>query len=377
MLGNRLLVLDTYCEVYDLLKPWVDQEFWHFNRHRVVENAVYLIGRQQFLENVPKIREIVERDQAKIILSNPAEGSETLMLHCKAYGVLDLVQQQRIGLIGGGDMDSRFHCLQYDSFLPKMLDYEENIRSQQKTSDIYSQLDKPFKFLFLNGRARPHRKYLLEKFKLTGLLDHAVYTCLDSAPCSTKHINLIHNGQSLINTESTIHLLDKKYEHEYYYDNLHTSVDNGFVKHALFANDWGEVYLNPAAYVDTYFSLVTETVFTYPYSFRTEKIWKPITMGHPWIAVANAGYYRDMRNLGFKTFSHLIDESFDSLDDPQQRIERVSDIVHSLCNSNLKEFLTSAQETCIFNQQHLAHMRQHVRGKFAERFFNFFADYGR
>jgi hypothetical protein len=56
---------------------------------------------------------------------------------------------------------------------------------------------------------------------------------------------------------------------------------------------------------------VSETVFTYPYSFRTEKIWKPIAIGHPWIAVSNFGYYRDMHELGFKSFGHLIDEKFD------------------------------------------------------------------
>ena len=33
MLGNRKLVLDTFCEVYDLLKPWADEEFWNFQEH--------------------------------------------------------------------------------------------------------------------------------------------------------------------------------------------------------------------------------------------------------------------------------------------------------------------------------------------------------
>ena len=105
-------------------------------------------------------------------------------------------------------------------------------------------------------------------------------------------------------------MLDKKYEYDHVVKNI--SLDSGFVKHELFDNKWGDVYVKANLYLDTYFSVVTETVFEYPYSFRTEKIWKPISIGHPWVAVANCGYYRDLHNLGFKTFGNLIDESFDS-----------------------------------------------------------------
>ena len=102
---------------------------------------------------------------------------------------------------------------------------------------------------------------------------------------------------------------------------------SGFAKYKLFNNEWGEIYLNANPYLDTYFSLVTETVFDYPYSFRTEKIWKPIAIGHPWVAVANPGFYRDMHNLGFKTFGDLVDESFDLIDNSIDRLERIAVVV--------------------------------------------------
>jgi hypothetical protein len=128
-------------------------------------------------------------------------------------------------------------------------------------------------------------------------------------------------------------------------------------------------------YIDTYFSVVTETVFDYPYSFRTEKIWKPIAMGHPWIAVANAGYYRDIRNLGFKTFGHLIDESFDQIDNNQDRIERISQLVEELCQQDLASFLKECYTVCKYNQQHLAEMQIKVRREFPDRFFKFINRY--
>ena len=168
-----------------------------------------------------------------------------------------------------------------------------------------------------------------------------------------------------------IKLLDKKYEFESYRSNLSNTFTEGFIKHELFDNKWGDVYINPLPYVDTYFSMVTETVFHYPYSFRTEKIWKPIAIGHPWVCAANAHYYRDIRNLGFKTFGHLIDESFDSIDNNQQRIERITTVVQDLCRQNLNDFISAAEETCKYNQQLYIELRPKIRAEFPQQFASF------
>ena len=117
--------------------------------------------------------------------------------------------------------------------------------------------------------------------------------------------------------------------------------------------------------------MVTETVFNYPYSFRTEKIWKPIAIGHPWIAVANQGYYRDLHNLGFQTFGHVIDESFDSIENNQDRLERIAQVIEDLCRQDLASFLKECYNVCKYNQQHLAEMRQQVRQEFPNRFEQF------
>jgi hypothetical protein len=139
----------------------------------------------------------------------------------------------------------------------------------------------------------------------------------------------------------------------------------------LFKNLWGDIYLDIAPYRDTYFSLVTETVFEYPYSFRTEKIAKPLAIAHPWIAVANAGFYRDMRNLGFKTFNSIIDESFDTIDNPQDRLERIITVVQDLVSSDLPSFLRACEPVCKYNQQHLIELAPHIRAEFPDKFFNF------
>lgn len=351
MIGNCKLVLDTGCEVYSELGQYADASFVDFRKHDIVPGAVYLIGRYQFSSNTALIRQLVDKNVIKVILSDPAEGSDTLRTHCAMYGVQDLARSGKILILGGGDMDSSYTCLQYDSFLPKILDYNENIAAVNRSTEIHTKTSKPFKFLFLNGRDRSHRKYLLDHFQNTGLLDESIWTCLDTKMGAIK-------------------LLDSKYEYADYQNTSVTTTER-FVKHQLFNNTWGEVYLNAEPYVDTYFSLVTETVFNYPYSFRTEKIWKPIAMGHPWIAVANCGYYRDLRNLGFRTFDHAIDESFDTIENNTHRLQRITKVVEDLCQQDLASFLKECYNVCKYNQQHLTQMRTQVRSEFPERFRQF------
>ena len=268
------------------------------------------------------------------------------------YGVRDMVMNKQILIIGGGDMSPEWPCLRYDSFLPKLLDYQENQTAVQQYQQ-QARSDRAYAFLFLNGRGRWHRRWLIQKWQNNELLDRALWTNLDLA-CGP------------------IKLLPPQYEVDRYSDRIAAvDRDQRYAKHDLFAQEWGEIYLNVAAYLDTYFSVVTETVFDWPYSFRTEKIWKPIVIGHPWIAVSNCGFYRDLRNMGFRTFDGVIDESFDSIENDRQRLRRISEVVEDLAQQDLAAFLDSTREVCIYNQYHYQQCREQVRAELPQRFFDF------
>ena len=336
-----------------MIKQDADGIFWnlqqHIDQNQVVPGAVYVIGREQVRLYASQFRQLINSAGILAVFSNPHEGSETLLNHCHNYGIADLVLAHKILLIGGGDMDSTWPCLQYESFLPKVLNYNENLLAQQKYQDQYS-TDRPCKFLFLNGRARPHRKYLLER--LQDLLDQAIWSNLDAG-----------NG--------TIKLLDPQHEFAGFNVDFDTT-GRAFVKHQLFPrNVWGDVIMEAQPYLDTYFSLVAETVHAYPYSFRTEKTWKPVAIGHPWIVAANQGFYKDMHRLGFQSFGHVIDESFDSIENNQDRLERVAEIVRDLCQQDLVSFLKECYNVCKYNQQHLAELQRQVQKEFPHRFRQF------
>jgi hypothetical protein len=385
MLGNRKLVLDNFCEVYDLLEHWADDSFWDLDQHTVVPGALYLIGSQQFFKHKDKIRQLIENNVIVAALSNPAEGSATIKWKVHRLELFELIQQGKMFVISGGDIEPGYSALIYDSFLPKVLDYQENLQAIDQAQDIYKKVNKPYKFLFLNGRARYHRKYLLEEFQQLGLLQQALWTNLDA--------NELDPRQAIWNPPATraavpINFLPVEYEVARYRNVLQSSLDSVnhsdnreentigplFNKNLVFGKEWGEIYLQAEPYIDTYFSVVTETVFDYPYSFRTEKIWKPIAMGHPFVAVANYGYYRDLHNMGFQTFDPIIDEAFDNIEDNQSRINRIIEVVQDLCQQDLDHFIKQCYTICKYNQEHFAEISIKTRKQFPDRFLQFVKD---
>lgn len=350
MLGTRKLIVDTFSEVYSMIHHLADDEFWDLSQHETVPGAVYVIGRQQYINNRDRVRSMIESGTVQVVMSNPHEGSATLIAQLTHIGLADLAHQQQLLIIGGGDMPPEWPCLQYDKFLPEILDYEENLTAIAQASEIYTKEEKPYKFLFLNGRERHHRRQLIAHLK--DVLDQSLWTNLDAGPGISR-------------------TLPPEYEVPRYSDTANPVVDHRYVKFDLFKNEWGEIYLYPKPYVDTYFSVVTETVFEIPYSFRTEKIWKPIAIGHPFIVAANRGFYRDMHNLGFRTFGTVINESFDLIDNNQDRLARIADIVQDLCGQNLVAFLRECYNICKYNQYHHREMAAKVRREFPDRFNQF------
>lgn len=373
MLGNRKLIVDTMSEVYQELKHWADAEFWNFAEHEPVPNSVYVLGRQQVVENIEKFKQLAQHSDFVMVFGNSAEGSSPLVSQIRMLGLEQLVLTGQILLIGGGDMESCYPHIQHDHFLSRILDYDENIKEIERATSIFTKTHKPYTFMFLNGRARAHRKYLWERFRQLELLEHALYTVLDSRSTRSRHFTLTQNNVDLMTTNTPLQWLPREYEVKQFRNTYITSADQErvFVKNELFDNQWGEIYLQAEPYIDTYFSVVTETVFDYPYSFRTEKIAKPVAIGHPWIVASSCGFYRDMRNLGFRTFDGIIDESFDTIDNHQTRMDRIVEIVTDLCQQDLPAFLAACHDTCKYNQQHLQYVSTQTKSQFADKFFNF------
>lgn len=376
MLNDLNLVADTMWEQYGLMKDHITHDFWDFVTHDPVPNSVYVVGRKQVTDNLDKFRSMANDERFVMIFANSAEGSATLRGQLSKLGLLDQVLSGRILVISGGDLEPAIPYLLHEHFLIRILDFEENHVAMQRTPDIFQRRNKPWDFLFLNGRVRAHRKYLWERFRQEGLLDRSMWTMLDGHMAGSKLFRLYEQGRDIMDTHTPIRRLPVQYEVARYRNTSTDHMDrNSYIKADMFGGEWGEVYLEPTVYIDTYFSVVTETVVDYDHSFRTEKIAKVLCMGHPWICAANKGFYRDMHRMGFKTFGHVIDESFDEIDDPVTRMERVVSCVRDLCQQDLDSFLDACQETCKYNQEHLRESVLGFRRDFPEQFRAFVGKY--
>lgn len=379
MLNGRKLVVDTLSEVYRLMKPFIDAEFWDFASHDPVPGSVYILGRKQLVECTDKVRAMCMDSRYVMVFCNAAEGSNTLYEQCsRVLKIDDLITQGRLLLISGGDLPTEYPHVVYDHFLCCILDYADNLLEMQRLPEIFQKTNKPYDFLFLNGRGRSHRKYLLERFRMLNLLDRSIYTYLDGRGSGSRILSLQHQGKELMTTNNVIRALPSQYEVPRYQDNkITSSYPHQFAKNTIFGVEWGEIYLYANAYIDSYFSVVTETVFEQPWSFRTEKIAKVMAQGHPWICATSQGWYRDLRNLGFQTFQHIIDESFDQIDNHQDRMDRIIDVVKDLCRQDLSAFLSEAESICKYNQQYLIEFQIQHRKQFPDKFFQFLNTYAR
>lgn len=75
-----------------------------------------------------------------------------------------------------------------------------------------------------------------------------------------------------------------------------------------------------ADHVQTMISVVLETVFDDNRIHLTEKTLRPIACGHPFLLAAGPGSLAVLQRYGFQTFSPWIDESYDAVSDPDQRL---------------------------------------------------------
>ena len=75
---------------------------------------------------------------------------------------------------------------------------------------------------------------------------------------------------------------------------------------------------------------VTETSFFGKKLHLTEKTFKPIAMGMPFVLASTAGSLEYLRSYGFKTFGHLWDESYDKETDDFSRLDMIAKLLKDL-----------------------------------------------
>lgn len=119
-------------------------------------------------------------------------------------------------------------------------------------------------------------------------------------------------------------------------------------------------HINDIASVDSFWNVVTETVFYYDKLHLTEKIFKPIVSKQPFMLLAAPGNLEYLRSYGFKTFGSVIDESYDTETDPDLRIQKVVAQLKWYCNLSPQEKTRVQQEL----EPIIEHNFNHFYGEF-------------
>jgi len=128
-------------------------------------------------------------------------------------------------------------------------------------------------------------------------------------------------------------------------DNLSNDIHND---HRLAVNEH---------FSDSYLNVILESHMDVDQSngiLLSEKTFKPIKNAQPFIIFGAQGSLQLLRDMGYKTFEHVIDQSYDSIGNTSKRWEYTMNVLSSLIllsRHELHEIYVSLEEDIKHNQQ--------------------------
>jgi hypothetical protein len=114
-------------------------------------------------------------------------------------------------------------------------------------------------------------------------------------------------------------------------------------------------------YTQSYCHIVMETHFDADQSggaFLTEKTFKPIKHGQPFVIVGAPGSLKALKDLGYRTFDHAIDNSYDLETDNTRRWQMVLNALQEIKNQDSSHWFSSCLDDILYNQQHFLNSKK-------------------
>jgi len=91
--------------------------------------------------------------------------------------------------------------------------------------------------------------------------------------------------------------------------------------------------------------VVSETVFNHPHPNFSEKTVSALLSNRPFVIIGAYGSLRTLKEKGFKTFNNFIDESYDNIKDPNQRMKQLFNTVKKINEKTLDELVTHVKDS--------------------------------
>jgi len=201
------------------------------------------------------------------------------------------------------------------------------------------------KFLNLNRRWRMHRPLLYTLMKDKNLLDQSYVSFAKSDDNKTWPI-VYRQLKNMYSYHKKITRILNKNEDVVNTPDLYLDTEDLVTNRAMHENSIDEYYLK------TMFSVVAETTYHENVVFFSEKTFKTIAMKHPFILVTSPNSLKQLREIGYKTFHPMIDESYDTIMDHGDRMIAIVNEIERICNlkeDSLKDWLSSVRTVTEYN----------------------------
>ena len=218
----------------------------------------------------------------------------------------------------------------------------ENVLKDKKIGkdSIFINNSRPYKFVCLNNRPHAHRLAVFTKLfphKDIGILTLRETTDLNEFEKSYPNC---YKSWSDLNLENQVPKL------------LPTELKL----------DWLELTWNnnTSMFYDSYLHVVTETWVDN--IFFSEKTFKPIRYFQPFVLVNGVGSLKKLKELGYKTFSDYIDESYDDIEDNELRVSRaIESAIKFILRDDLNNVLKEMWPILEHNYNHLIERSKKIR----------------
>lgn len=202
-------------------------------------------------------------------------------------------------------------------------------------------VEKPYFFDALLGAQRPHRDLIHSRWRTS--------TCKDK-------ILLTYHGPNAAHGIWHFPFQAEPVQHVYNSDSAQLTTTlwtmmplspGGEPNHKV-----GAQHILPVKiYNDSWYSIIAEGFTDHRGTRLTEKTAKALVAQRLFVYFGGPRDLERMRRLGFQTFGHVIDESYDSIENDEQRWQEAWRQVKWLCNQDPVTILESTREQRAHNQQ--------------------------
>jgi hypothetical protein len=189
-------------------------------------------------------------------------------------------------------------------------------RLHEKHQFVIDHSKKKYDFLLLLKKRNRYRAFFYKNLKKNNILSNSLYSCF-------------FDNKRLLPEYELPFLEDRK-------------------NYPLYGMDQ-RMYEKP--YNESGISIVSETQVEDD-MFITEKTWKPIILKQIFIILGPIGILKKLKDLGFKTFSSIFDESYDEEINIDKKISSIINLCNSLKNSDWSKLYKETEEIREHNYNH-------------------------